>query len=268
MLAYVKEAPEGIDVTVPNAARMYDYYLGGKDNFAADREAAEKVLTLVPQLRQSVVENRRFLERVIRFLAAEGIDQFIDIGAGLPTVNPVHEVAREISPDARVCYVDYDPVVVSHGKALLRVPDHSIMVRADLRKPRELLADPLVTEFLDLTRPVAVLLIAVLHFVADEDDPYQIVADLRDALAPGSYIALVHLSGDFVASDAGRQATEIYRQASADIYHRDRAEILRLFDGFDLVPPGLVPKHEWRPDGGDPGYRTGNVSWGGVARKP
>jgi hypothetical protein len=268
MLIRVKEAPEGIDVTVPNAARMYDYYLGGKDNFAADREAAEKILALVPQLRQSVVENRRFLARVVSFLTSEGIDQFIDIGAGLPTVNPVHQVAQEISPNAKVCYVDYDPVVVSHGNALLRVPDHSIMVQADLRKPGELLANPQVTEFLDLSKPVAVLLIAVLHFVADEDQPHRIVADLRDALAPGSYLTLVHLSGDFVAEDAGRQAVEIYKRASADLYHRDRAEILRFFDGFDLVPPGLVPKHEWRPDGGNAGHRTGNVSWGGVARKP
>lgn len=262
----MKEAPEGIDVSIPNAARMYDYYLGGKDNFEADRAAAEEILALVPQLRQSVVENRRFLQRVVRFLAAEeGIEQFIDIGAGLPTMDPVHEVALDITPDARVCYVDYDPVVVSHGNVLLTVPDRSIMVRADLRRPRELLKNPDVSGFLDLTKPVAILLIAVLHFVADSDHPHQIVAELRDAIAPGSYLALSHLGSDFVDPEASQRAEAIYRRASADIINRNRGDILRFFDGFELVPPGLVPKHEWRPDG-VVGHRAGNVSWGGVGR--
>ncbi len=255
-------------MSIPNAARMYDYFLGGKDNFEADRVTAEKVLALVPKLRQSVVENRRFIGRVVRFLAAEaGIDQFLDIGAGLPTQDPVHRVAQEVSPRARVVYVDYDPVVVTHGSALLTVPDRSIMVRADLRRPGELLAHPDVRGFLDFSRPVAVMLIAILHFVPDSDDPCGIVAALRNALVPGSYLAMVHLSGDFVEQNAAAEAVAIYEQASARLRPRSKAEVLRFFDGFELVPPGLVPKHEWRPDDGDLGYRTSNVSWGGVGRK-
>jgi len=247
---------------------MYDCFLGGKDNFEADRVTADRILALVPQLRQSVVENRRFIGRVVRFLAAEaGIDQFLDIGAGLPTRDPVHQVAQKIDPGARVVYVDYDPVVVTHGSALLAVPDRSVMVRADLRRPGELLAHPGVRGFLDLGRPVAVMLIAIMHFVPDSDDPHGIVAALRDGLAPGSYLAMVHLSGDFVEQNAAAEAVAIYEHASARLRPRSRAEILRFFDGVELVPPGLVPKHEWRPDGGGQGYRTSNVSWGGVGRK-
>jgi len=267
-MAQANEATRALDVSVPNAARMYDYFLGGKDNFEADRVTAEKLLALVPQLRQSVVENRRFIGRVVRFLAAEaGIDQFLDIGAGLPTRDPVHQVAQKVNPRARVVYADYDPVVVTHGSALLAVPDRSVMVRADLRRPGELLAHPGVRGFLDLSRPVAVMLIAIMHFVPDSDDPYGIVTALRDGLAPGSYLAMVHLSGDFVEQDAAAEAVSIYEHASARLRPRSRTEILRFFDGFELVPPGLVPKHEWRPDSGGPGYRTSNVSWGGVGRK-
>ena len=247
---------------------MYDYFLGGKDNFEADRVTAGKLLALVPQLRQSVVENRRFIGRVVRFLAAEaGVAQFLDIGAGLPTRDAGPSGRSEAQPRARVVHADYDPAVVTHGSALLAVPDRSVMVRADLRRPGELLACPEVRGFLDLGRPVAVMLIAVMHFVPDSDDPYGIVAALRDGLAPGSYLAMVHLSGDFVEQDAAAEAVSIYEHASARLRPRSKAEILRFFDGFELVPPGLVPKHEWRPDDGDPGYRTSNVSWGAVGRK-
>jgi len=267
-MAEADEATRGLDVSVPNAARMYDYFLGGKDNFEADRVTGARLLALVPQLRQSVVENRRFIGRVVRFLAGEaGIDQFLDIGAGLPTQDPVHQVAQKINPRARVVYADYDPVVVTHGSALLTIPDRSVMVRADLRRPKELLAHPEVSGFLDLRRPVAVMLIAVMHFVPDSEDPYGIVAALRDGLAPGSYLAMVHLSGDFVEQDAAAQAVSIYEHASAPLRPRSKAEVLRFFDGFELVPPGLVPKHEWRPDDGGPGHRTSNVSWGAVGRK-
>jgi hypothetical protein len=267
-MADADEAVRGLDVSVPNAARMYDYFLGGKDNFEADRVAAGKILAMVPKLRRSVVENRRFIRRVVRFLAAEaGVDQFLDIGAGLPTRDPVHQVALESSPRARVVYADYDPVVVAHGNALLAVRDQSVMVQADLRRPRELLAHPGVRGFLDFSRPVAVMLIAVLHFVPDADDPYQIVAALRNGLAPGSYLAMVHLSGDFVEQDAADQAVSLYEHAIMHLRPRSKAEVLRFFDGFELVPPGLVPKHQWRPDNGRPGYRTSNVSWGAVGRK-
>jgi hypothetical protein len=249
---------------------MYDYYLGGKDNFEADRAAAEKVLALIPGLRRSALENRRFLRRVVQFLADEaGISQFLDIGAGLPTQGAVHEVAREVNPAARVVYADYDPVVVRHGQALLAVADRSIMVQGDLRRPAGLLALPEVRAHLDFGKPVAVLLFAVLHFLPDDADPAGVVACLRDSLAPGSYLALSHVSGDFVPDKAAvDRALAVYAQASEPMWPRSRARILGFFDGFDLVPPGLVPKHEWRPVLGKTAGHVPNIQWGAVARKP
>jgi hypothetical protein len=265
-VAGTAQTPPGVDVSTPNVARMYDYYLGGKDNFAADRIAAEQVLTLVPGLRRSAQENRRFLRRVIRFLAGEaGIDQFIDIGVGLPTQGAVHQVAHEINPDARVLYVDYDPVVVRHGEALLQAGDRSVMVQGDLRRPAALLEHP----HLDCTRPVAVLLFAVLHFVADSEDPAGIVARLRDGVVPGSYLAISHIGTDFFPDKAAlAQAIAIYEQASERVWPRDRDQVLGLFDGFELLEPGLVPKHEWRPSLGTAPGDTPNVQWGGLGRKP
>ena len=264
-----RQAPPGLDVTVPNVARMYDYYLGGKDNFEADRVAAEKVLALVPGLRRAVVENRRFLRRVIRYLASEaGIDQFLDIGVGLPTQGAVHEVAHEVSPDARVVYADYDPVVVTHGRALLAVRDQSIMVQADLRDAASILALPEVKAHLDVTRPVAITLFAVLHFIADEEDPAALVAGLRDTIAPGSYLAITHIGSDFFPDkQAMARAVEVYEKASERVWPRGREEILGFFDGFDLLEPGLVPKHQWRPVTGV-AAEAPTIQWGGVGRKP
>ena len=177
---------------------MYDYYLGGKDNFEADRVAAKKVLALFPGLRQGVQGNRRFLRRVVRFLAAEaGVTQFLDIGVGLPTQGAVHEIAQQVSPDARVVYVDYDPVVVAHGHALLEVDDLSIMVRADARRPEELIALPDIRAHLDFTQPVAIILFATLYFMPDADDPARVITTLRDAVAPGSYLAIGHIGTEF-----------------------------------------------------------------------
>ena len=263
------QAPAGLDVTVPNVARMYDYYLGGKDNFEADRVAAQKVLTLIPGLRRAAVENRRFLRRVVRFLAAEaGIDQFLDIGVGLPTQGAVHEVAHEVNPAARIVYADYDPVVIAHGQALLAVKDKSVMVQADLRQAAGILAMPEVTAHLDLTRPVAITLFAILHFIADDMDPAGIIARLRDAVAPGSYLAFSHIGSDFFPDkQALAKAVEVYEKASERVWPRGRDEILGFFDGFDLLEPGLVPKHEWRPvTSVAPGTPT--IQWGGVGRKP
>jgi hypothetical protein len=256
-------------VTVPNVARMYDYYLGGKDNFESDRAAAEKVLALIPGLRRAAVENRRFLRRVIRFLADEaGIDQFLDIGVGLPTQGAVHEVAHEVNPAARIVYADYDPVVIAHGQALLTVKDKSVMVEADLRQGAGILAMPEVTAHLDVGQPVAITLFAIMHFIADDMDPAGIVAGLRDALAPGSYLALTHIGSDyFPDKQALAKAVAVYEKASARVWPRSRDQILGLFDGFDLLEPGLVPKHEWRPvTGVSP--ETPTIQWGGVGRKP
>ncbi len=263
-------APRGIDVSRANVARMYDYYLGGKDNFEADRVAAEKVLAEIPGLRRSALENRRFLRRVVRFLAGEaGISQFLDIGVGLPTQGAVHEVAHEINLGTRVVYADYDPVVVRHGQALLTVADRSIMVHGDLRRPAELLALPEVNAHLDFGKPVAVLLIAVLHFLPDDADPAGVIACLRDSLAPGSYLAITHTSGDFVPDKAAiERALAVYQQASEPMWPRSRAQILAFLDGFDLIPPGLVPKHQWRPVLGTTAGHTPNIQWGAVARKP
>jgi SAM-dependent methyltransferase len=247
-----------LDASIPNAARIYDYLLGGKDHFPADRHAAEEVLAVVPQARQGAKENRAFLQRAVRFLAAEaGIRQFLDIGTGLPTQGNVHQVAQAAAPDARVVYVDHDPVVHVHASALLADDSTTVAVLADLREPEAILAHPEVRRLLDFARPVGVLLVAVLHFIRDEEDPAGIVARLRQALAPGSFLVISHATADFHPEVAAK-VTEVYRQASAPLVLRSRAAIQRVFDGFDLVAPGLVQPAAWRPDPG-----TGSSSAGG-----
>jgi len=257
------------DTTAANVARIYDYWLGGKDNFEADRVAAEKILTQLPGQRRSALENRKFLRRAVRFLAAEaGIDQFLDIGVGLPTQGAVHEVALEINPRARVAYVDYDPVVVAHGNALLATPDRSVVVQEDIRRPAELLANPIIGGHLDFDRPVAVLLLAIVHFVADTDDPAAITATLRDALVPGSYLVLTHICQELLPDKAAAaRAKDVYQQAGQPIKARETAEIRGFFGDFELVEPGLVPKHAWRPAGGSAAADPTDISLGAVGRK-
>jgi SAM-dependent methyltransferase len=251
---------------------MYDYYLGGKDNFESDRVAAEKILALLPGLRQGVQANRRFLRRVVRFLAAEaGVTQFLDIGVGLPTQGAVHEIAQQVSPDARVVYVDYDPVVVAHGHALLEVDDLSVMVRADARRPEELIALPDVRAHLDFAQPIAIILFATLHFVPDKDDPAGIVAQLRDALAPGSHLAIAHIGTEFFPDKkALARAVKVYQSASEQIHPRTREQILRFFDGWRLLEPGVVPKDDWHPEPAEAEAAPDapNIQWGAVGRKP
>jgi SAM-dependent methyltransferase len=258
-----------IDPSVPNVARIYDYWLGGKDNFEADRVAAEKVLIQMPGQRRSALENRRFLRRAVRFLTAEaGIDQFLDIGVGLPTQGAVHEVAHEINPRSHVAYVDYDPVVVAHGNALLATPDQSVVVQADIRRPGELLANPVIRGHLDFGRPVAVLLLAIVHFVTDEDDPAAITASLRDALAPGSYLVLTTICQELLPDKAAAErAKDVYQKAGQPIKARSAEEIRGFFGDFELVEPGLVPKHAWRPPAGTAEADPSDISLGGVARK-
>ena len=261
-------SPE-IDTTTANVARIYDYWLGGKDNFEADRVAAEKVLTQMPGQRRSALENRRFLRRAVRFLTAEaGIDQFLDIGVGLPTQGAVHEVAHEINPRSHVAYVDYDPVVVAHGNALLATPDQSVVVQADIRRPGELLANPVIRGHLDFGRPVAVLLLAIMHFVTDEDDPAAIAASLRAALAPGSYLVLTTICQELLPDKAAAErAKDVYQKAGQPIKARGTEEIRGFFGDFELVEPGLVPKHAWRPEAGAAAADPTDISLGGVARK-
>jgi hypothetical protein len=262
----------GIDTSVPNVARIYDYMLGGKDNFAADRAAAEQLLTAVPEIAGIVRDNRSFIGRAVRFLAGEaGIRQFLDLGAGLPTQSCVHEMARAIAPQARVVYVDNDPVVCSHGRALLGSGNGIAAVLGDLRRPAEILRHPEVTGLLDFAQPVAVLCMAVLHFVPDQDKPHEIVAAYRDHLAPGSYLAITHGMSATAEEDprgSVRSVTNVYQRASASLHVRSLPEIERFFDGFELVDPGLVWMAEWRPDPGIPPAAPRESLRGGVGRKP
>ncbi|MFC4149018.1 SAM-dependent methyltransferase [Micromonospora mangrovi] len=246
----------------PNVARMYDYYLGGCHNFAVDRAAAQRVLEIFPDTGVAAQTNRAFLRRAVRFAAEQGIRQFLDIGAGLPTQGNVHEVVRPLAPDARVVYVDNDEVAVAYARRLLPSDGRTVVVHGDLRRPGRLLADPDVRGLIDFDRPVAVLLAAVLHFVVDADNPWAAVGLLRNATAPGSLLAVSHLTMDGAPPIGAAQGQAVYRRSSAPLIPRPHAEVLRFFDGYDLVEPGLVRLAEWRPDG-EP--RTGvSHGYGGV----
>ena len=253
---------------------MYDYLLGGLNNFAADRAAADRVLAFLPQQRASATANRRFLARAVRFLAVpeQGVTQFLDVGAGLPARDSVHEVARQASqnPHVRVAYVDYDPVVVSHGKAMLAERDCSVVVQADLRDPVALLCHPEITAHLDFSRPIGLILVNVMHWLTDDDHPRDVLAALRDALVPGSFLVLTHMSTDQLGGsdlESVRRAARVFDTASAQLRFRTRREILEFFDGWRLVEPGLVPKHQWRPAPGTLEALTPDMTWVGVARK-
>ena len=263
-------APGEIDTSRPHPARMYDFYLGGKDNYLVDREAATQVLRIVPEIRAMARENRAFLQRAVRFLVAEaGIRQIIDIGTGIPTVGNVHETAQRIAPDTRVAYVDNDPIVHVHASALLTGSGPTSIVLADLRRPAEILADPKVRRLIDFSQPVALLLMAIVHFITDDERPASIVAAFRDALPPGSYLALSHGTADFHPQDAVSAGTKVYERATAPLVLRSHQRIASLFAGFDLVEPGLVQVPLWRPDGKPP--RPKDLSkigiYGGVGRR-
>lgn len=229
-----------IDTTFPSPARVYDYLLGGKDNYACDRELAGRLFGLVPDLHDQAHGNRRFLQRTARYLALEGIDQFVDIGTGLPTAGPTHQVAQAASPGTRVAYVDNDPAVLAHGRALLVENVDTSIVQADLREPETITEDPRLAEFIDFDRPVAVLFIAVLHFAERAED---ILAYWRKRLVPGSAIVVSHLIED----PRSHELAAAYR-ASEQLIPRSEREIAGLFGDWELVTPGLVPLHEWRPD--------------------
>jgi SAM-dependent methyltransferase len=254
----------GFDTSVPNPARMYDYFLSGKDNFPADKAAADKLLEVVPLTRAGARENRAFLQRAVRFLAGDaGIRQFLDIGTGLPTQGNVHEIAQSIAPDARVVYVDNDPVVHVHANALLSGANTATVLE-DLRRPDAIIEHPTTQQFIDFDQPVAVLLLAVLHFIRDQEDPAGIVARLKAAMAPGSYLVISHATGDLYPEEVGTLAMKAYDRASAPLVLRTRAEIGDLFDGLELVAPGLSQLSLWRPDGD---LQSGRGLFGGVGRK-
>ncbi|NEC88724.1 SAM-dependent methyltransferase [Streptomyces sp. SID12501] len=243
-------APRGIDISVPSVSRIYDFYLGGSHNFEVDREAARRAMEFMPGLPKIMQANRAFMRRAVRFAAAEGITQFLDIGSGIPTFGSVHEVARAVSPEARVMYVDHDPVAVAHSQAVLAGDQHADVLAADLRKPREILDSPQVRALIDQNRPVALLLVAILHFVEDTDDPYAAVAELRDALAPGSLLVLTHASyeGIPLSPERAEGTVDVYKGIRNPLVMRSREAVARFFEGYDMVEPGLVPMPQWRPE--------------------
>jgi hypothetical protein len=262
----------GVDPVTPNVARIYDCLLGGKDNFAADRAAAAQLTAAIPDIAAIARDNRAFLVRVVRYLAAEaGITQFLDLGSGLPTQSNVHQVAQQAAPGARVAYIDYDPVVWSHGQALLASAEGVAMVLADLARPADVLGHPEVKQLLDFSRPVALLCTATLHFVADEARPHEAIAAYRDHMAPGSCLAITHGSMEGADQDPqgdNEHASGVFSRSSARLHSRPIPEILRFFDGFDLIEPGLAWMPEWRPDPGIPPAGRITSLRAGVGRRP
>jgi O-methyltransferase involved in polyketide biosynthesis len=242
-----------VNSDVPNVARIYDYLLGGKDNFAADRAAATKIAKAAPDVVQRVRENREFLGRAVRFLAAAGIRQFIDVGTGLPTQENVHQVARRLIPDARVAYIDNDPVVVVHAQAILATSPGTIAIGADMREPAAILRQVTEQGFIDLTQPVAILMLAVLHFIPDATEAAQIVAAFREQMATGSYLVITHATAGNMSEGNLAQAVQTYATSSAgSITPRSYDQIEALFDGLELEEPGLVPAAHWRPASHEP----------------
>ena len=241
--------PPGVDTAKANSARVYDWWLGGDHNFRADQDAARSMIAIEPNVRPIARANRAFLGRAVRFLAAEaGIRQFLDIGSGIPTENNVHQVAQASAPDARVVYADSDDVAVAHSRLILDGNPDATVIQADLREPASILADPATQLLVDFTQPVAVLLVAVLHFIPDADSPHQIVATLRDALVPGSYLVISHGCSDSRPEVLSALETVYKTKVAAQGRTRTREEIVRFFDGFTLIDPGLVWVPQWRPD--------------------
>lgn len=254
------------DTRVPHNARVYNYLLGGKDNFAADREAGERFMAVFPGVVRSVRANRTFLARAVRFLAGVGIRQFLDIGTGIPAAGNTHQVAQAIAPDSHVVYVDNDPIVLSHAQALLKSTREGACayIDADLRDPEKILAAAKGT--LDFAQPVAVMLVAILQLINDADDPSGIVSRLMAACAPGSFLVISHPASDLDA--ALENASRQYGQSGGEqATNRDLAAVTRLFDGCELVEPGVVRVSEWRPDS-DLEIAHRAVVWAGVAQKP
>jgi SAM-dependent methyltransferase len=241
-------APPGVDAGRANPARVYDYWLGGRHHFPADRELGAAISALDPVVPAGARANRAFLGRAVRFLAGAGIRQFLDVGSGLPAAGNVHEVARRADPAARVAYVDLDPAVTAHSQAILGADPSTAAVQGDVRDPGQILADPAVRRLIDFREPAGLLLVAVLHFVADADDPWGAVAALRDALAPGSYLVLGQGTNADKPAVAGDFEQVYSRRASSGIRMRSRSDIARFFAGLELVEPGLVYVSQWRPD--------------------
>jgi SAM-dependent methyltransferase len=254
---------------IPSPARIYDYLLGGKDNYPADREAAEEILAAAPDARTSALENRAFMRRAVKYLAAEaGIRQFIDIGPGLPTQGNVHEIAQVYAPESRVVYVDNDPVVLAHDRSMLHGVANTAVIEQDLRQPARILADAELGKLIDFEEPAGLLMAAVVHFIADEDDPAGLIGQLLDGLAPGSYLVMSHGTADGRPESA--KAEKVFDRATASIHLRGRDQVQAMVAGLELVDPGLVWAPQWRPapgadDSADPAR---SHVYAVVARKP
>jgi trans-aconitate methyltransferase len=255
------------DTSVPHIARVYDYWLGGKDNFAADREAAELALQAYPQLAEAVQSNRAFLARAVRYLTLRSIRQFLDIGTGIPAANNTHQVAQREAVDSRIVYVDNDPIVLLHARALLKSTPQGACdyLQADLRDPDAILAQAART--LDFGQPVALMLLAILQFIADSEDPYALVSRLVAALPPGSYLVVSHPTDDFNPNRQGESIQRYNERVADQATLRGHDETARFFDGLELVEPGVVAVAKWRPDSDLDAARPSSM-WCGVARKP
>ncbi len=259
-----------IDNGMPHSARIYDYWLGGKDNFAADRAVAEALMTAIPTVRSMAAENRHFVHRAARYLAGKaGVRQFLDIGTGIPTRPNLHEVAQQVAPETRVVYVDNDPIVLAHARALMISSEQgrSEYIHADMRQPEMILNHRTLREVLDLDQPVALTMIAILMLLQDADDPWRKVRVLMDALPSGSYVAITHPTGDF-NPEAVKTAVASAVDSGMTLVPRSRDEVARFFEGWELVEPGIVPVMAWQPDDGEPADPHAAYYWAGVARKP
>ena len=260
---------DGIDLNLPSASRVYDFYLGGFHNFSSDREMAERAIRDWPELPLIMRSNRAFLRRAVSYLIDQGVRQFLDIGSGIPTVGNVHEIAHELAPDSRVVYVDIDPVAVAHSEAILADNPNATIVAGDFRRPAEILEDPAVTEMLDFDQPVAILLVALLHFVGDDDSPSELIATFRDALASGSYLTVSHATHELHPPELIDFHRDLYRKTATPMTMRTRTEVTGLFDGFTLVEPGIVLSDHWHPDTADfAEHAERHPIWAGIGRRP
>jgi hypothetical protein len=260
--------PDGVEVTVPNAARMYDYALGGYHNFAVDREFVERAEKSMPGAIAVGHANRAFVGRSVRWLVAAGVRQFLDIGSGIPTLGNVHEVAQLAAPESRVMYVDIDPVAVAHSQVILADNPLAGVVQADLRRPVDILYHPEVMRLLDFSQPVAVLLNAVLHFVPDSDDPPAILAQIKEAVVAGSYIAMTHGTEVTERVDEQAEIRQLYQSTPTSVTFRDTAAVGRLFTGMELVDPGIVIVSDWHPDPEESGDPVQPAVLAVIGRKP
>src|SRR5580704_895173 len=262
------EAPAGIDTSRAHQARIYDYWLGGKDNFAVDREAAQQALAAYPGLRRGVQAQRAFLARVVEYLAGTaGVRQFLDIGTGIPTANNTHEVAQSVAPEARIVYVDNDPMVLAHARALLTSaqPGATSYLDADVRDTETILSA--AADLLDFRQPVALLLIGILQLIPDEDNPRAIVANLVEAIPPGSWLAVFHPASDILSDQIGEAARRVSARSAGRTTLRSRAEVTRFFDGLQLMDPGLVQVHRWQPGSAAPADGEEVAGYAGLAHK-